>query len=169
MPPSPTTYHALVGDRRFEITLGESAVLVDGEPVACTFERLAEGRYVLLVEGRSLPVVIEQEDGATVRVTLDGQTTTVRLKDERALLLERFGLDAADAEAAREIRAPMPGLVLRVLVEPGQEVEAGDGLLVLEAMKMENELRAPSAGTVAAVHATPGAAVAKNELLISFE
>ena len=63
----------------------------------------------------------------------------------------------------------MPGLVLRVLVEPGDEVEQGQGVAVLEAMKMENELTAPAAGTVAAVHVAAGDAVAKNELLIEVD
>ena len=92
----------------------------------------------------------------------------LEIKDETALLLERFGFDDSAGAAEREIRAPMPGLVLRVLVEAGQTVEEGEGLVVLEAMKMENELRAPAAGTVEAVHVASGAAVGKNDLLIEF-
>ena len=78
-------------------------------------------------------------------------------------------VDVGDAAADREIQAPMPGLVLRVLVAPGDAVEAGQGVVVLEAMKMENELTAPAAGTVAAVHAAPGDAVAKNDLLVEVD
>ncbi|HMB90120.1 MAG TPA: acetyl-CoA carboxylase biotin carboxyl carrier protein subunit, partial [Rhodothermales bacterium] len=104
-----------------------------------------------------------------VRVTLRGRQIEVQIKDQRALLLERFGLDDAGAAAQREAHAPMPGLVLRVLVEPGQQVEAGDGLVVLEAMKMENELRAQAPGTIAAIHVNPGDAVSKNALLLEID
>src|SRR5690606_37538113 len=82
---------------------------------------------------------------------------------------ERFGMDTGASAAQREVRAPMPGLVLQVLVAPGDAVEEGQGLVVLEAMKMENELRAPAAGTVAAVHVAPGVAVGKNALLMEME
>jgi pyruvate carboxylase subunit B len=93
----------------------------------------------------------------------------VEVKDERGLLLERFGLAEAVEDRAREVRAPMPGLVVSVLVAPGRQVRAGEGLVVLEAMKMENELRAAADGTVKAVHVAPGDAVGKNALLVEFE
>ena len=93
----------------------------------------------------------------------------VTVKDEKALLLERFGLQEAAGPAERAVHAPMPGLVLSVMVEPGQSVRTGDGLLVLEAMKMENELRAPTDGVVKALHITPGDTVSKNALLLEFE
>lgn len=123
---------------------------------------------LIVVNGRPRVVTVERE-GGTARVWVDGTPVEVEVRTEADLLLERFGLNAGDAAAEREVRAPMPGLVLRVLAEPGQEVEAGAGLVVLEAMKMENELTAPTAGTVAAVHATPGDAVGKNDLLVELE
>ena len=77
--------------------------------------------------------------------------------------------DAGGALGPRELRAPMPGLVVRVLVEPGQRVSPGDGLIVVEAMKMENELRADAAATVETVSAQSGDAVDRDDLLITFE
>ena len=68
-----------------------------------------------------------------------------------------------------EVRAPMPGLIVRILVDSGQEVEAGDGMLVIEAMKMENELKAEGAGLVEQIHVKPGQTVDKGDLLVSFE
>ena len=167
--PADATYRAHVGERSFDLTLDDGQLRIDGEAVAHTFEQTGPNSYLLLLDGRSVPVVIEPAGKGRVRVTLDGRTMEVQVKDERALLLERFGLDDATDSAAREIHAPMPGLVLSVLVEPGQEVAAGDGLVVLEAMKMENELRAASDGVVKTVHATPGEAVGKNALLVEFE
>ena len=127
------------------------------------------GRCSSSSTGRSVPATVERAGDGRLRVTLRGRRVDVRVQDEQALLLERYGLAAADVQAEREVHAPMPGLVLKVLVEAGQTVEAGEGLLVLEAMKMENELRAPTAGVVGAVHVRSGEAVGKGALLLEME
>lgn len=167
--PTDPQYRALVGDNAFDIDFRDGNLLLDGEPVDYTFESVSEGYYTLLLNGKTYPVVIEPLDQNRVRVTLRRQQIEVQIKDQRALLLERFGLEDASASAQREVHAPMPGLVLRVLVEPGQEVKPGDGLVVLEAMKMENELRAQAPGTIGTIHINPGDAVGKNALLLEFE
>lgn len=162
---------ALVGERSFEIAFEDGRLMVDGAPTSYAFERVGgsgAGAFAMRLDGRSVSVVIEPEDGGRMRVTIAGRPRTVRVKDEQDLLLERFGLADALADAEAELRAPMPGLVLKVAVEEGQAVEEGEGLLVLEAMKMENELTAPAAGTVEAVHVAEGDAVGKNDLLITF-
>ena len=162
-------YRALVGEAAFDINFREGNLLLNGQPVDYTFEAVSEGYYTLLVDGKTYPVVIEPVSPDRVRVTLRGRQIEVQVKDQRALLLERFGLTDAGAAAQREVHAPMPGLVLRILVEPGQEVQAGDGLVVLEAMKMENELRAQAPGTIAAIHVNAGDAVSKNALLLEVD
>lgn len=162
-------YRALVGERAFELVFRGGTLEVDGEPVAYRFEAVSGGLFALLVEGRSLSVVVEPAGAGRLRVTLEGRQVEVRVQDEQDLLLERFGMAEEAGAGLREVHAPMPGLVLDVFVEPGQAVQAGDGLLVLEAMKMENELRAEMDGTVRAVHVKSGDAVGKNELLLEFE
>ena len=144
------------------------ALTVDGDAVQAHLEPLGGGSYLLREGDRSRVVTVESAPGS-VTVWVDGVPIDVAVKTRADLLLERFGLDTGDAAAEREIRAPMPGLVLRVLAAPGETVEAGQGLVVLEAMKMENELRAPADGTVAAVHAGPGDAVGKNDLLAEID
>jgi biotin carboxyl carrier protein len=166
---SDPTYRALVGDRSFDVVFEDGRLLLDGQPVAYTFDQVADGYYTLLLDGKSFPVLLEADADGRVRVHLAGRQIEVQVKDERALLLERFGLQRTGTAAQRTVRAPMPGLVLRVIAEPGQAVRKGDGLLVLEAMKMENELRAQADGVVKAVHVTPGDAVGKNALLLEFE
>ena len=161
-------YQALVGDRSVDITLSDDTAEVDGTTVRYDAETVREGYLSLVVDGRSVPVSVEPTDGDTLRVTIAGRRTEVRVKDERALLLEEFGLEDALAGGGAVV-APMPGLVLDVLVDEGDAVEADQGVIVLEAMKMENELRAPAAGTVTAIHATSGDAVDKNDVLIEIE
>ena len=163
------TFRALVGERAFDIVFEQGRLRIDGEAMDYAFEPVSEGYFSLLIGGRSLPVVIEQAPGGRLRVTIAGREMDVAVKDEKALLLERFGLNQAAGPAELAVHAPMPGLVLSVMVEPGQPVRTGDGLLVLEAMKMENELRAPTDGVVKALHITPGDTVSKNALLLEFE
>jgi pyruvate carboxylase subunit B len=160
------TFRALVNDRTVDVTLGDSSLTLDGTPVRHSFEPVGEAYFSLLIDGRSVPVVVTPMDDGRLRVSIDGRTQVVRVQDEQDLLLERFGLEDAADTAEREVRAPMPGLVLRVMVAEGEQVQKGDGLLVLEAMKMENELCAPATGVVQAIHAATDEAVDKDALLI---
>lgn len=163
------TYRAHVGDRSLGIRFEEGQLHLDDREADFAFEHISGSRYALRLDGRSEPAVVEPQSDGTLRVTLRGRQYAVRVQDERALLLERFGLAEEAAASERTVRAPMPGLVLSVEVEEGQDVEEGAGLLVLEAMKMENELSAQASGTVKAVHVAAGDAVGKNELLIEME
>ena len=142
---------------------------IDDAPADVDFTPLGDGQVVLIVDGHSRSAVVEPDGPGRYRVTIGGRTVAVRVKDEQELMLERLGMHEGGETAEREVRAPMPGLVLSVLVEPGQQIAAGDGLLVLEAMKMENELRAPAEGVVQTVHVEAGDAVGKNALLIEME
>ena len=164
-----STYRAGVGERTFDIQFSDGALTIDDGSADFFVERRGKGFLVLWLDGRSYALTLRKAGKGGVDVSLGGRTREVRVQDERALLLERYGLADAAADAEREIHAPMPGLVLKVDVEEGQEVAEGDGLLVLEAMKMENELRAPADGTVSAVHIAAGDAVGKNELLIEID
>jgi pyruvate carboxylase subunit B len=88
--------------------------------------------------------------------------------DERTRAIRALTGRSGAAAGPRPVRAPMPGLVVRVEVEAGQSVVAGQGVVIMEAMKMENELRAETGGVVARVHAVPGAAVEKGAVLVEF-
>ncbi|GAB5520893.1 MAG: acetyl-CoA carboxylase biotin carboxyl carrier protein subunit [Rhodothermales bacterium] len=162
-----TSYRSHIGDAAFDIEIDGDVATLDG--LEARLHPLGGPRYLLEAGARHVEVVIQRQPDGTLGVTLDGQYRAVRVQDEAALLKERFGIREDDAAGSGAVHAPMPGLVLRILVEPGQVVAAGDGLVVLEAMKMENELKAPSAGTVATVHATEGDAVNKGALLVSVE
>jgi biotin carboxyl carrier protein len=99
---------------------------------------------------------------------LGGDRWEVEVIDERTRHIRSLTGGAERARGPAVLRAPMPGLVVRVLVEPGQEVAAGTGLVVLEAMKMENELKASADGVVSAVRSQAGSAVEKGQVLVEF-
>lgn len=160
-----------------EVTLGERPLPVDWLPVCDTSLAAGDvgstqaGHYSLLVGDRSLDVYVqsvasEDEDGAArvFEVHLRGQVYRVRIADERAQTLASL---AGSAHAAGDvnIRAPMPGLVSNILVEEGAEVRRGQAVVVLEAMKMENDLAAPRPGIVKSLRVSKGQTVNQNDLL----
>ncbi len=100
---------------------------------------------------------------------VNGRLYTLEFKDPMDVLVKKLGLSAVADHAVKEVKAPMPGLVLDIQVNPGDTVEKGTPLLILEAMKMENVIKSPGEGVIKAVAVEKGAAVEKNALLVEFE
>jgi biotin carboxyl carrier protein len=126
---------------------------------------------LLRVDTAVFPVVIRR-DGATpgaCTVVLGGERFQVEAVDERSQAVRAMARAAAPTHRALVLRAPMPGLVVGIAVNVGDRVEAGDRVVVMEAMKMENELHAPAAGVVRSIAVSPGTAVEKGALLVEFE
>lgn len=128
------------------------------------------GRFQVLHGGRSYDAEVVSADYTAKRFILkiNGQRIELHAKDRFDLLLERLGLSAIAAVQVNELKAPMPGLIVDVRVQPGQAVLKGDPLLVLEAMKMENILKAPADGTVSAVKVSLRDNVQRGQLLVQF-
>lgn len=129
---------------------------------------LEDGTYQLLRDGVSYLIELIEEDPRTKSYILkvNGHVFPVQIADHFDQLITEMGFENQASQKAKNIMAPMPGLVLEVKVESGQEVQAGEALLILEAMKMENVLKAPADGVVKTVSAAQGASVDKGELLI---
>ena len=132
--------------------------------------QLAPGSYRVSVEGKNYTVsAIEGPDSSgKMTVKVSGAERDVLVLDERALLLERMGMSVGNTSAELDLCAPMPGKVISVLVKPGEAVQPGDSLLVLEAMKMENVIKSSVSATVEEVRANAGSVVEKGELLMKF-
>ena len=129
------------------------------------------GMMSVLLNGRSYSAIVEKADRKAKEMTLriDGQLHTIALKEPIDQLLSNMGLDLKAMKKAEPVKAPMPGMVLRILVLPGQQVNKGDGLIILEAMKMENLLKAAAPGVVKAIRASERTAVEKGAILIEME
>jgi len=121
-----------------------------------------DGAWSILIDGRSYAVSVL---GAN-EVLVNGRVFQVEAFDPRG---PRGRLAPGEGSGPQSITAPMPGRVVHVLVEPGQEVAAGEGLIVVEAMKMQNEMKAPRAGRVASVRAEEGATVSAGDILVVIE
>ncbi len=162
-------YFVTVEDREHVIEIDGEGLLVDGDPVEAELSSLpGTDRRHLRMKDRSVSLFgRRQPDGWLVE--LEGRAFLVRVEDERARHIRELASAAAPPELHREVRAPMPGLIVKVEVVVGQEVEPGTGLIVMEAMKMENELRADSGGTVSKVSVKPGQTVNRGDLLVVYE
>ena len=122
----------------------------------------------LLIDGRPSTLAIESLGRGRWALAPGGERWEVEVLDERARHIQSLSGGAERPPVSQVLKAPMPGLVLRVHVAAGQQVVAGAGLVVLEAMKMENELKSAAAATVSAVRVKPGEAVEKGQILIEF-
>lgn len=137
--------------------------VVDGKPVEADAAEISPGIYSVLLDGESIEVRLA-ELGPRLRVQARGHEWDAQIRDPRKLGRGRAG--ALEAEGRQQVTAPMPGKVVRVLVEAGEKVEAGQGLLVVEAMKMHNEVRSPKSGTVERVLVKEGQAVGAGDGLL---
>ena len=161
-------YFVQVGARTVEVTLDGDGLVVDGIRVQAHAADVRGSPVRLVTIGNAVHRVVARRSGGRGQYTvrIDGWRFDVEALDERSRAIRDASARGAAAAGPAPLKAPMPGLVVRVLVQPGDLVQAGQGLVVMEAMKMENELRAPSAGTVSKVLAIPGTAVEKGSLLI---
>jgi biotin carboxyl carrier protein len=146
---------------------GRYALTLDGKRHEVDAHTLDHGAVSLIVDGESYAVEFE-EQGDEVTVLVRNQVTRIDVADERRLRL-RAGSAAFTVEGKQMVTAPMPGKVVKVLVRLGDEVKEGQGLVVVEAMKMENELKSPKAGRVAQLLAKEGAPVEKDAALVVVE
>jgi biotin carboxyl carrier protein len=156
------------GDRSYDVkALGSrSQVIVNRVRHRVDFVRVSPHLFSLIIDERSFQLYLHL-DGGKARVVHSGLEQLLSVEDEYSLLLRSFQTKRPQRRASLDIQAPMPGLVTKVEVEKGTNVEEGAGLVVLEAMKMENQIRAPVKGTVGEVYAREGAAVERGETLLS--
>lgn len=141
---------------------GRMLFTVDGRAVEAGAIEAAPAIYSILIGGSSFEVRVEP-DAAGLRITIGGREYAARIRDPRQWRRNRGA--AVEAEGSQRVIAPMPGKVVRVLVKAGEAVEAGKGILVVEAMKMQNEVRSPKSGKVERILVSEGQAVSAGEAL----
>jgi biotin carboxyl carrier protein len=136
---------------------------LDGRPIEADAVETGPGQYSLLLEGAACEVYVEPAPAGLI-VSVAGRRVEARVVDPRRWRGGGRG-GALELEGRQQVLAPMPGKVVRVLVQQGEKVEAGRGLLVVEAMKMQNEIRAPKTGAVERLLVAEGQAVNAGEVL----
>jgi|SRR5271155_495012 len=139
--------------------------ILDGQNVEADALEVEPGIYSILMDGNSFEVRVEASEGpgSGLRIVTGNQEFSAEIRDPRQWRRKRGG--AAEAEGRQQVVAPMPGKIVRVLVKAGEAVEVKQGLLVVEAMKMQNEIRSPKSGTVERLLVTEGQTVNSGEIL----
>jgi len=166
-------YQVNVDGREYSVELKRSAqganvwvCTVNGKRLELDAIRVAQGVLSILIEGRNYEIK-RDSTASGEHLYLNGRAFQCEVRDPRALRGRRSASDYA--EGPKRITAPMPGKVVRVLVAAGDSVEAGQGIVVVEAMKMQNEMKSPRAGRVLKVSVQAGSAVAAGEVLATIE
>ena len=165
-------YQVTLGDRTVEVDIeGEGdRIVVDGDPVAADLSSIDGTRvHSLLLDGSSYRISANRRGRGRWELYVRGSRVVAEVADERTLAIRELTGTGAAPGGPTPLRAPMPGLVVKIEVSEGDWVEAGQGLVIVEAMKMENELTAVGPGRVEKIHVSEGEAVEKDQPLIDFE
>lgn len=164
-------FEAIIDDETTELELSENSgkVQFEDESRSYSFIRQENGRYLLRMGTKLHKIDNVEFDKHTVTFTLDGNWHSVEVRNEQDLLLDRLGFKAPGEIGKGELNAPMPGKILEVLVSEGDQVELGDPVAILEAMKMENELKAPVSGVISSIAVSEGDSLEKDALILKVE
>jgi biotin carboxyl carrier protein len=163
-------YKASVNKKDFNIENNNGQLIVDGNPVDWDLVKISNQSFHVLINNESYRAEVIKADQIAkfFLLKINGKVYEVNLKDKFDLLLEKMGLNNGLAGKANNIKAPMPGLIVDLRVKPGDHVNPGDALLILEAMKMENMIKATAQSVVKSVKVAKGDSVEKNQVLIEF-
>ena len=144
---------------------------IDSDAIQWDLSAINDRKFHILVDNRSFEATVTEADYTEKSIAIRINTTvyTVALKDAFDQLVEKLGFSNANSKKINQIKAPMPGLVLDILVKPGDTLAKGDGVLILEAMKMENVIKSEGDAVVKSIEIEKGAAVEKGQILIQFE
>lgn len=162
-------YYARIDNNEYEVDINDGVILLNGEPVEVDLVRSGAAElYSVLFGGRSYEMLVAA-DRFTYTINVRGEQLQVQVQDERARRLNRARRLPTLPEGELAIVAPIPGLIVKVLVKEGDAIEEDQPVLLLEAMKMENELRSMRSGTVKSIPVSAGQRVEQNAVLVILE
>ena len=164
-------YKATSGETTFNIELSKGQFKIDGKPFDLNFAKIGHNRFHVINDFKTYIVEIVKVDKKSkkVEVKVNGTNYPVAIFDKMDLLLTKMGIEVEAEERMEEITAPMPGLILDIAVKEGDQVKAGDKLMVLEAMKMENVIKSPTDATIGQIKVKITESVEFGQSLIRFE
>ena len=163
-------YFVTIGDRELEVDLGPGGIRVDGKEVRADLVEM-DGTEVhsLLLGGKSHRILAARNGIGEWNLHVAGRHLRAAVVDERTRAIREMTGEVEENRGLQALRAPMPGLVVKVDSQEGDEVAPGQGLVIVEAMKMENELKSEGAGKIARILVEPGQVVEKDQVLVEFE
>src|SRR5471030_2294121 len=154
----------------YEVEKNGDGLLINQKKINADIKQLSESAYHIInnLQSYNVEVISFDHSEKNAQIKVNHNVYTVSAKDQFDILLDKLGLSNLTAAKVSEIKAPMPGMVLKVFAEEGMEIKKGDNLFVLEAMKMENIIKAPADVVVKAVKIKPGDKVEKGQVILMF-
>ena len=163
-------YETKVGENTFEVELTPKSDSFTSGSLSGSYEFLHQnGRYLLRLGTKLYIIDNVSYQGSVIEFSVDGHWHSVSVRDEQELLLDRLGFKTGDTVAEGTLKSPMPGKILDIMVKVGDTVDQDQPLVILEAMKMENELKAPISGTIASIDAEVGQSLEKSVIILEIE
>jgi acetyl/propionyl-CoA carboxylase alpha subunit len=162
---------AKLNNKSYEVDFDNGRPILNGSPLSWDLTRINDTTFHILHNNKSYSAELVQLDKATktIKLKINGMVQAVELKDRYDLLLEKMGINGSAASKLNSVKAPMPGLIVKINVAAGDVVRSGDALIVLEAMKMENVIKSSGEATVSQVKIKKGDSVEKGQVLIEFK
>jgi biotin carboxyl carrier protein len=163
-------YKATIQNRTFEVS-GEKNEFIDGLPADLDILEYKKGKFHIILDKHSYSAEVLSVDSETksCEIRVGNSRISVSIIDKYDELLRDMGIDEVAGKRVNDIKAPMPGMVLQVMVQNGQPIKKGDAIVVLEAMKMENVLKSPSDGIIKNILVVTGDKVEKNQIMVNLE
>ncbi|MFK7951320.1 MAG: biotin/lipoyl-containing protein [Ekhidna sp.] len=155
-------------DKKLSISSKKGEVFINGSSEDYQIEKIDSKNFKIFKNNKIYTAEVIEQEGKNLTIKIDNQTLEVGVTDHIDQMLSKLGMDITASSAVKEIKAPMPGSILSIEVNEGDEVAKGDSLLILEAMKMENVIKSPGDGTIDKIQITTKENVEKNQVLITF-
>ena len=164
-------YEITIDNRKTNVHISdqEDWAEIDGLKTPFSVHMFNNHTRYLRLGSRMLRIDNITKNGHEVEFSVDGKTVTAQVMDEQSLLLQKLGFSSQTNTSSGSLQSPMPGKILELLVQIGEDVEKDQPLVILEAMKMENELKAPSAGTISEIHVKPSQNVDKKQPILTIQ
>lgn len=159
------------GKNNFDLSPKDNHWVIDNQDTVADIQWQSNGQASIIINNKSYTAQVDKLDKENKEIILkvNGDRYVLHIKEDIDILLDKMGINLSAMQKVAPLKAPMPGMILKILVSPGQQVNKGDALLILEAMKMENVLKASGTATIKSIKVEEKTAVEKGTVLIEME
>lgn len=158
-----------IAKKEWQVVAEDGKWKINGVEASIDIQQINPNYFNLIVDGKSINLeVLDQNSNGTHSFKVNGKKVNAELRTALDELLNKMGMNKSELASVKELKAPMPGLILEIMIQEGTSIKKGDPILILEAMKMENVIKSPIDGVVKKLNVKEKDSVAKNQVLIEF-